>query len=244
MITNRRPHCLVPLILVALLFGAIDLLGSNLEENRRIKNNCSIQNTRLERRRDGPVDYKIFLEVTNTITRAGITVECEHRAPGVPDWLIRIGTTNTNAFADERRLIAGALLHAVDVLQREYPADPIGAVYLNPATMPAEFSAAFYEAVAAQMKKLDSKAQRFNDPKVRQMVKKAYGQMDYVWYTKSRLEEAGFRVDVGTAELCCLKRSLEGKTWKEIADQPAAGLEPDAATCCMLLEPGRKPNVR
>lgn len=225
---------LVPLTLALLFLG---LCISRGETNRQIKDECGVQSTRVDRTRDGPVDCKVFFCVTNTIAGASVAVECDHRSLGVPDWLICIRSTNGNGGGNaDRRLIAGAILLVVDSLHRKYAADPVGGVYLEPANMPGDFSATFYKIVAEQMRKLDSRAKRFDDPRVRAMVKDAYRQMEYVQYIKSRLEEDGFAVKVDTAELCCLKRSVEGMAWKDIANEPAVGLNVESATCCLGLE--------
>jgi hypothetical protein len=86
------------------------------------------------------------------------------------------------------------------------------------------------------MRQLDSKAKRFDDPKVRKMVRDAYQKMDFVRYIQGCLEEDGFTVKVDTAELCCLQRSVEGMAWKNIASEPAVGLNVGSATCCLELE--------
>lgn len=216
--------------------------ATGAEFSVQVKASCGIQRSWVDRKRDGCVDYKVFFEVTNAKTPAHLTIECNHRNPaGEPkwpwtDWMLRIAPTDRTMGAVDRSLVAGAILLAVDSLRREYPPDPIGAVCLDPAYMPTEFSAALYQAVAAQMRQLDSKAKRFDDPNVRKMVRDAYQKMDFVRYIEGCLEEEGFTVKVDTAELCCLQMSVEGMAWKSIASEPAVGLNVGSATCCLEVE--------
>jgi hypothetical protein len=220
-------------MLGALVLGVLLSAG---ETNPGIRGACKVLSAREERKRDGPVDRKVFFAVTTGATQAVATVECDHRAIGASDWLIRVGTTDSGEAKADRCLLAGAVLLAVDRLGRDYPTDPVGEVCLDPADMPAWFSAALYKEVAADMRRLHSKAKRFDDPKVRKMVRNAYRKMSFVRYLRGCLEEEGFSVKVDTAELCCLQRTLEGVRWKTIAGWPAVGLNVQSATCCLELQ--------
>jgi len=164
-------------------------------------------------------------------------VECTHRVLGTPDWLLRIGTV-TSALSDkvDIRTIAEAILLAVETLRTDYSNDRIGEIYLEPEGMPVEFTSALYAGASAQMRKLDSKPRRFNDRRVRSIVKTVYQEMEQVRHIKSELEREGFHVIIDAAELCSLDRSFESKPWKEIAESPAAGLDVSTVTCCIILE--------
>jgi hypothetical protein len=205
---------------------------------------CTVQAIRVDERQSGPVERTVFVEVTNGSAMAGITVKCERRVAGPPNWSIRIGKS-TPAFGNvDRKTIAGAILLAVEILRRDYTNDSVGEIYLEPEGMPAEFASVFYEAVAARMRKLDSKPTGFYDQRVKDFVKKAYQETEYVGYIKTQLERDGFRVTVEATELCRLKRSMEGKQWREIAETDAAGLEVASAICCMILDRVGNADVR
>jgi len=240
---SQQLDCLFILLLVSLTLALADAPDSGSRENRRIKDGCKVRSTRAEEKLNSPVDYKLTFEITNAVNHADVVIECNHRALGVPDWYIRVRLTSRSPAATaDKQLIAGAILLAMGNLRRDYPSDPIRDVFLDPADMPSEFSTALFDAVGAQMKRLNSKARRFNDPRVRKMVGNAFRQMDYVQYIKNRLEGEGFTVKVDVAELCCLQRSVEGMSWKDIANKADGGLNVESATCCLGLErkgPGR-----
>ena len=207
--------------------------GENLQVNDEFK----LQSVQVDKRRDGIFDYKVFMRVISDVTLAEVTVECEHSSVGSPSWFIRIYPTKTNENDRiDRRLVASAVLLAANKLRNDFSVDPIWDVCLKPKDMPSEFSIALNQAVAAHMRKLNSKLGRFDDKRVRKMVKDAYSQMRFTQYIKRRIEEAGFNVKVDTDELCCLRRSLENMRWKDIANLPDAGLEMTAATCFFILE--------
>jgi hypothetical protein len=216
------------------------------QSNREIKSYCSIQRATEDKRRDGPVDCKVFLQVTSTLTRTMASVECQHRtASASADWSVKVGLTNDLAEVNtDKQLLAGAILLALDALHRDYQPEPVGLIYLEPGQLPNDFSEELYAKVAAQMRGLDSEAKRFDDPKVRQMVRNAYGEMGVVRYIRSRLDEEGFDVKIDTAELCCLRRSLKGVAWKDIANEPAVGLNLESLTCCFVLDRTRHQSKR
>jgi hypothetical protein len=227
-------------ILACLTLAIFPFLGevSLGETNRQIMDESRIESAQIDTIRDGAVDYKVFFRITNTVVGASVAAECDHRVPGTPNWLIRIKLTNGIGRGNsDMRLIAGATILSVDSLCTRYAADPIREVVLKPEDVASDFSTALLKSVAGQMGLLDSKPRRFDHPRVREMVKNAFEQMEYVEYMKRRLEGAGFSVKVYPAELCCLRRSVVDMAWKDIVREPDVGLNLESIACCFILEP-------
>lgn len=128
------------------------------------------------------------------------------------------------------KLIAASIPLAEELLRRDYFPHPIRAVQLPDENMPGDFTSMIHEAVAAQMRMLDSRPQVFFDPLVRKFLQSAFDKNKPIQSIRSSLKENGYLATATPPELTGIRRALVGKTWKEIASENAAGLEPGSAT--------------
>lgn len=226
-------------LFASLLFGyAGDTAHSASAHDRArpAKENVTVRNVSVDKRRDGPVDYKIRFKIASSISGAEITVECAHREPGVPNWALFITADDeTNQTRADGVLVGQALVLAAKTLHHDYSSDPIWAVCLPPAAMPRGFTKTALQAIREEMKGAKSRPSGFDDERVRAMVARAYRKMEGVRQIKTELERDGFSVRIDTDELCHLRRSTVDRTWREISTLPDAGLDLENARCWLFL---------
>ncbi len=224
------------LAVLALLF-AIGQCGSHGAATNR---ELTVQVLNVDKKRDGPVDLKVELRVARDATTS-IKVECLHLTLGTGDWLMRVlGVESTTrepgtVVKQVTQLVADSVPLVEATLRRDFGPHSLRSIHLVDTNMPVAFMAPIYGAVAAQMNRLSSGPETFIDRRIGRMIQAAFDDNDLVRSIRKRLEEQGFVVEVTHTELTVIRRNLAGKTWKNIAAEPAAGLEPGAASVWFLI---------
>lgn len=224
------------LTLLALLFAIGQCGSQGAAANREL----TVQVLNVDKKRDGPVDLKVQLRIAHDPT-ISIKVECLHWTLGTGDWLMRVlGVESTTRepgtmVKQVTQLVADSVPLVEGTLRRDYVPHPLRSIHLVDTNMPVAFMAPIYGAIAAQMNRLGSGPKTIYDRRVGRMIQAAFDDNDSIRSIRKRLEEQGFVVYATHQELVGIRRNLDGKTWKSVAAEPAAGLESGAASVCILI---------
>jgi hypothetical protein len=187
-------------------------------------------------RRDGIVDLKVDLLISNTVSRACVKLTCHRRAEASPNWLVgfmSIKATNSSTDPGEStaQLVADATRFAANALLKEHGHGPVAAVQIQEQNMPDFIRQQIYETLTAQMSLADGRAQPAYDRQLKRMLRTALDESQTVQLIARRLADAGFaRTRAEPPELINVRENLVGKTWRKIAFEKDAGLEIGSAT--------------
>jgi hypothetical protein len=146
----------------------------------------------------------------------------------------------TPPISASRETILKALSLTLQTLRQSYGEPEVTTICLSPLWMPVEFRNEFVDRVREQMRARASHVVTFScDPVLREMVRQAYRQMDYVQAIAEKLREEGLSLslrDLHTNEHSCVDVAFEDMTLSEIAQAPDAGLELRIAECFLSPE--------
>lgn len=233
---QTQMHAFAVLTFVTFAFGLCQGLGADA------RHGYSVLVLNKDRNTDGPVDLKVQVRITDGLSNASIDLECLHRTLGSGDWLVRILAVEVPDRELERKagaiakVIADSIPLAEEFLRRDYFPHPLRAVQLPGENMPSDFATRIHEAVAAQMRELSSRPKVFFDPLVRKFLQSAFDRNEPIQLIKSNLKKRGYMANATPPELTGIRRALVGKTWREIASENDAGLEPGSDTVCFDIQ--------
>lgn len=190
-----------------------------------------------DKKRDGPVDRKLHLRITNHVSQSSVELTCHHRTLGKGDWKLTFSSVNVRGQSQEQQgeavaqVIADATRVAEDMLTKNYSTDRVSTVQLDEVGMPSFLTQSIYESLASQMKQNAARAQPAYDRHLKRMLQTAFDENRVIQVISKRLEERGFSLTrAEPQELISVRQELAGITWQKISSEGAAGLKSGSAT--------------
>ena len=226
------------ILCLALLWAFISHLGfAQTNDTAGESTNYAFRVLTVDRKRDGPVDLKVTLAITNLFSHESVKLVCHHWTLGKPDWLIDFisiemrDETNLNSGENLAHLISNSAKVAENVLMRDYSPDPVSVIHLREANMPEAFTQDIYRILASHMSREPGKAQPAYDRKLKRMLQTTFDESKALQLIAEQLNRCGFSNTRATPpELISVRRELFGKSWSKIAHENAAGLQEGSAT--------------
>jgi hypothetical protein len=219
---------------------------------------CLIGCTNIEKKHtDKQVCYRIFFKpktIIQSLKNKPTSVcdfyfDCEGNKKKIPFRCIRLGQVNRwvillRASIHEKfnnplvpNDIANALLCVIDTLHIEYDIR-IVSVILTLKDMPEEFKERISKEFSEKINHLSGTAQCFGkgEPEINNALKSIFTSELFTVYLRAGLKEKGYIVETGPGELSSIRRSLIGRTWKDISIEKNAGLNFEAIHYCLDIE--------
>lgn len=188
-------------------------------------------------KRDGPVDRKLHLRITNQVSQSSVELTCHHRTLGQGDWILKLSSINVRGQSQEQQgeavaqVVAEAARIAEDMITKNYSTNRVSTVQLDEEGMPSFLTQSIYESLASQMKQNASRAQPAYDRNLKRMLQTAFDENRVFQRIAKQLDERGFSLTrAAPQELISVRPELAGISWQKVSRESAAGLKSGSAT--------------